>query len=215
MGADNESIEQKRKKKLREEKSKRPLLKKIFIFTEGEKTEPNYFRALIEHLNFDRKHYNIEIIGEGYNTDSLVTRAKKELEKSNIVNYIWCVFDKDSFTPKQIGRAFDLIKGKSASKISIAFSNECFELWYLLHFCYWNTGNPRCDYYPKLTDYLGEEYKKNDTGIFYKLLENLPTAIQNAVRLRNTNQKQLNNPYTDIDLMIDWLRREAAFGDKC
>lgn len=215
MGADRESIEHKRKKILRAERTKRPLLKKIFIFTEGEKTEPNYFRALIKHLDFDRTLYDIQIIGEGYNTASLVKRAQKELKKNGIINYIWCVFDKDSFSSTQVYQAFDLIKGQNASKMGAAFSNECFELWYLLHFCYWDTGNPRDDYYLKLSKYLDKDYKKNDPYMFDKLLDKLPIAVQNAVCLRENNPQPLDNPYTDIDLMIDWFKHEALFGNSC
>ncbi len=69
----------------------RAAKEKILIVCEGKNTEPSYFRqfryaaASIEKL---------EIIGEGYNTLSLVARAE-ELAKKYKGYEVWCVFDAD------------------------------------------------------------------------------------------------------------------------
>jgi len=77
----------------------------------------------------------LKILGEGMNTDSLVEYAiqlKREAEKNNNpYSWVWCVFDRDSFTSHQFNRAIKIAKN---NQIKAAYSNEAFEIWYILHF---------------------------------------------------------------------------------
>lgn len=210
MGADKESREQKEKQRRRKERKAKKLRTNIFIYTEGKKTEPLYFERFIEELNLDPEKYHVDIVGLGYNTDRIITEARSKIDEGGAVDHIWCVFDRDSFTKQNVGRAFDLSKGHPYdAKIKIAFSNECFELWYILHFEYWCTGMPRKDYENKLTGHLGAKYKKNDPDIYSKLKDKLSIACNRAMELRKShayNNKANNNPWTDVDEMINWFQ---------
>jgi RloB-like protein len=65
----------------------------------------------------------------------------------------------------------------------VAYSNECFEIWYILHFEYLNTGLPRDDYGQKLSRHLEQDYKKNDLEMHKKILDKQPSAIKLAKKL--------------------------------
>lgn len=86
------------------------------------------------------------------NTDSLVQEAidlkEKAARSGEPLNEIWCVFDRDSFPAQNFNRAFQLAKSKN---ISVAWANEAFEIWYLLHFNYYDTGLSRAEYGERLT----------------------------------------------------------------
>ncbi|MEA3451719.1 MAG: RloB family protein, partial [Bacteroidota bacterium] len=74
----------------------KPKKAKFLIICEGENTEPSYFNL------FKLSNADIEPIGEGYNTLSLVNRAigivEEKERQGRKYNQIWCVFDKDDFS---------------------------------------------------------------------------------------------------------------------
>lgn len=182
--------------KNRKNKSKKPK-DTILILCEGEKTEPNYFKG------FGLR--NITIEGIGYNTDSLVTRAKNKI---NDYDKIWCVFDRDSFSAQNFNRAFQMIANED--KIQIAYSNEAFEVWYLLHYDYINTEMTRLDLIKKLSDKLKpKKYKKNSTDMYEALLDKQSIAINNAKKLLESyginHNPENNNPSTTVHLLVEEL----------
>lgn len=185
--------------KIRKSKLKEPK-ETILILCEGQKTEPNYFQG------FGLR--NITIEGMGDNTDSLVKKAKNKI---NDYDKIWCVFDRDSFPAQNFNRALDMIKSDEyQAKIKIAYSNEAFEVWYLLHYDYINTGLTRKDLIKKLSDKLKpKKYKKNSTGMYDILLNKQSTAIHNAKQLLESYGSQHNpetdNPSTTVHLLVEEL----------
>ncbi|MBU1244853.1 RloB family protein [Myxococcota bacterium] len=159
--------------------------RRFLIVCEGEKTEPNYFKSLAALLDWDK--IDVEIDPAGMNTRSLVDRAiPRKMDRNDVgeplFDEIWVVFDKDSFKPDQFDNA---IHKAEAAGLKVAWSNEAFELWYVLHFQYRNTGMPREDYQRVLTGYLKQPYKKNDSEMYDKhgQLGNQPRAIRFAKRL--------------------------------
>lgn len=141
---------------------------RILIVCEGKKTEPNYFRAFKALL--PTHVVELDIQGEGFNTLSLVEQAQKVRSDRASGDYpfdqVWVVFDRDSFEPDDFDNA---IHKATADKIECAWSNEAFELWYILHFEYRTTGMSREEYKGKLTALLGEEYRKNATDMCRQL----------------------------------------------
>lgn len=138
------------------------------IVCEGEKTEPNYFKALVKGRNSQVLTATIE--GEGANTKSLIDIAIKRRALSPIhFDVTWAVFDKDDFV--DFNEAIEYAKSNG---VNPAWSNEAFELWYYLHFQYLDTQVGRHQYIEMLTRevrkvYPRFEYRKNDEGI-YQLL---------------------------------------------
>jgi len=198
---------QQNKYKSRNQKRKigtRKLRKRFLIVCEGTKTEPNYFEAFKKDL--PRGLVEIDIHGVGANTLTIVQEAKKTFQKSlrssNPYDEVWVVFDRDSFPADYFDNA---IYSAKANNFGCAWSNEAFELWYLLHFEYRNTGMLRAEYKSRLSRHLGEDYKKNDPGIYEKLKEFQNIAIQHAERLMKQyllKPPSLSNPGTQVHLLV-------------
>jgi len=230
MGTDNLHNFKKKGRLTREIKKIKEYKNSILIICEGEKTEPNYFKS------FPASTVKVETIGTGRNTLSLVEDAikiwKKFADDGSFYERLWCVFDKDDFPAKNYNQAFETVGnaqknlnksyGKKTGRkilINIAYSNNAFELWYLLHYIYFDTEISRSDYITKLKSLLGKEYKKNDPEI-YKILNILGTtsnwnqgqlfAIHNAKKQRKNmpqEQWQNQNPSTTVDLLVEELNQ--------
>ncbi|MBQ2303856.1 MAG: RloB domain-containing protein [Bacteroidales bacterium] len=192
---------------------------RFFIACEGEKTEVNYFKSLINTMSHVIELDKGYIQGFGMSEKALLDKAdkiKKELERNNNFEFdsAWIVFDKDNFKSDLFNAAINESKNKDFKS---AWTNEAFELWYLLHFNYVNTGMSRDQYGKKLTEIIkvkgekGFKYKKNDEHI-YRLLQkhgNEGQAIRYAQKLRQEfyNQKYADhNPCTWVDELVKEIK---------
>jgi hypothetical protein len=183
----------------------RPL-RRILILCEDTKSSVRY----LEKFPHDPDVVKIECRGTGKNTDSLMeeaVRRKEEAEKQqNPCEAIWVVFDKDAFSAAQFGRAFDL--AGEHSSINACWSNECFELWYLLHFGLRETAIGRKDIFREISKKLGKKYDKSDPDIFEALKPRLPDAMKHAATLfaRNASSKRRHaNPSTRVHQLVRML----------
>ena len=141
-------------------------------------------------------------------TTRLLKKAKSIRSGTQIpFDRCWLVFDKDDF--KDFNKA---IREATDAGFAVAWSNESFELWYLLHFRYQNTAIPR----DRCTTALEAEIQKHEPDFKYgkgsspmhSILAkhgNQEQAIKNAERLRNTYQDTVyssHNPCTHVDRLI-------------
>ncbi|MCP4107279.1 MAG: RloB domain-containing protein [Desulfobacteraceae bacterium] len=157
----------------------------------------------------DPEKLEIIIVGKGQNTDSLVEEAiklKEEAKRENKpYNQVWCVFDRDSFPSQNFNRAIQLARSK---KIRCAYSNEAFEIWYLLHFEYFINAMSRTQYQDKLEPLLGHKYKKNSKTMYTELLDKQQNAIRNSKKLlleyEHDNPAE-NNPSTKVFKLVEEL----------
>lgn len=76
------------------------------------------------------------------------------------------MLDRDSFPADHFDNA---IAKAEANGINAAWSNEAFELWFLLHFEDRKTAMIRTEYQAKLSACLGVRYEKNDPATFERL----------------------------------------------
>jgi hypothetical protein len=126
---------------------------------------------------------------------------------------LWIVFDKDSFSDQSFNSAIQTCIANSPG-VDCAWTNEAFELWYLLHFHYYNTGISRKQYQDLIEDNFRKKglkdyvYKKNSTEM-YSLLETYASrenAIKNAVNLEKLYVGQQNysvqNPCTMVYKLV-------------
>jgi hypothetical protein len=125
---------------------------------------------------------------------------------------IWCVFDRDKDRKKPTDKqSFNAaIQRAENNNIKIAYSNDAFELWYLLHFYYYNTAISRQDYQKMLTKLLGYEYQKNSETIYDELKDKQVDAIKNAKRLLekyNPPNPEGDNPSTTVYLLVETLNK--------
>lgn len=136
----------------------------FIIFCEDSVCETSYFRSFI-----DLPYVNVGVIGgqkAGFeNVINAIAYCKAnelfssdETIDSNSGLSVWCVFDRDieetEDTKKDI--SFDeSIKTAASHNVKVAWSNDCFELWVLLHFTEIDKNfTGRNDYYDFLTNYF-------------------------------------------------------------
>lgn len=183
----------------------RDKLPSILIVCEGEKTEPNYFAG------FRVPSVNLIVVPAASVHISVVRRALKEYEKDSDFEEVWCVFDRDKNIrnkkdAEQFNKALTLAKENG---FNVAYSNDAFELWYLLHFIYFDSQILRSDYIKKLQSYLDGGYRKNDPDIFTKLEDNMDEAIKRAKRLM-TEHDGVNpvdaDPSTTVFMLVERLK---------
>lgn len=113
---------------------------RIIIFCNGSVAEPQYFQSFKEFLKIPHR---IKIIYRNTGSDSpwrLIERAIEEKGKDS-ENEIWCVFDVDRYLTDNASKMKFAIKRANENEILLAWSNVCFELWYLLHFIHFNQKN--------------------------------------------------------------------------
>lgn len=176
---------------------------RFLIVCEGKRTEPNYFEC------FRAPGLIVEPIGIGCNTLSLVREALK-LRTKDRYDQVWCVFDRDENPAEQFNAALELAR---RNDVRVAYSNQAFELWYLLHFQYLDTSISRQDYVRRLERLLGHKYEKNSEEIYVELLSHRGEALQNAQRLLETYQPVRpadDDPSTTVHLLVEQLLRYAG-----
>ena len=203
-----------KERKLRVDKKRRGDLRSqhlnYLIVCEGEKTEPNYFKAIVETRN--SSVISVDLEGIGSSTVKLVKEAIRLRDKDkNKYDRVWAVFDKDDF--HDFNKAIELA---NQNNIKTAWSNEAFELWYVLHFQYLDTAISRKRYIEIINRYFRAfiptfKYEKNSTD-FYHILKkycNEDQAISNAKRLVS-NYTDYNfsshHPCTMVYNLIEELR---------
>jgi len=193
--------EQLRKKRKSEPSFERatPVLSEkptILIVCEGENTEPSYFNQ------FRLSSATVKPVGEGYNTISLVNRAI-QLASEKSYEQVWCVFDKDDFSDNDFNNAIVMA---TANNFKLAYSNQAFEYWLILHFNdHQGGGMHRDDYDDKINQlikpykvvYDGKKSKLIDED-FFELLDGFDEKtdekrVDLAIKRAERNYKQNNH----------------------
>ena len=183
---------------LRRQTKTRETRKRFLIVCEGEKTEVNYFKAFTVP-----KKIEVMVKGEGKNSLSLVNKAIQiidNLKQDDSFDQIWCVFDKDNCSKEQFNQAEGLAKEQN---IKIAYSNEAFEIWFILHFQYLDIATSRSEYLKILTNQMKkhgllneqEQYEKNREDMYEKLKPYQRTAITNAAKLIQDRDEAKKHPF--------------------
>jgi hypothetical protein len=210
---------QKRFAKQAERSKPREVVTYFLIVCEGEKTEPNYFKSFPKKVG--KFVYDISFEGGGISTLKVVEKAIELRDKSKQkYDRVWAVFDRDSFEANSFNSA--ILKAK-ANDIKCAWSNEAFELWYLLHFHNRVTAMKRDEYKKAIEEAVNEKlgkkkkkfkYQKNDKEM-YSLLGKVGSqdaAIKWAKELANgiTGKQFANyNPQTMVFKLVEELNGQS------
>ncbi len=191
--------------------------RRVLILCEDEKSSRLYLKA----FPYDPRRVEVRTEGTGHNTDSLVElamRLKRDADRAGRpYNRVYCVFDRDSFPAQNFNRAFQLARNNAIYPIWV---NEAFELWYLLHFDYINTGIGRAQYKGMLDqpNRLNGSYQKNDDTIYARLKEHQPKAFKFARKLakhwidQGGCNPEVCNPSTNVDDLVAFLNQLAELG---
>lgn len=200
----------------------------LLIICEDENTEKYYFDSFAKL--FPNETMFVKTVGTGLDPQGVAEKAlteKKTLEisSSKEIDFVWLVFDKDDASLNQtrinrFDRAFEIAK---ENNFKIAWSNEVFELWLLLHFININPNIqlPRSTIYTLLESTIKANqlfntfsYKHGDELVIDIVFQigNEEDAINRAKQLEVfhiSNVPINSNPCTKIHNLIielrDWI----------
>lgn len=235
---------------LKPKKSPNKKIEKVLIVTEDTKSSLNYLKDKIRNLGLsfkcsvsgiDGKETEEVVItaGKGATPDQVVQTAvqiKEEQDKiaKRLKSYsytrIFCVMDVDDHIT--LGNALERLRQLNhQDELFIPIvSNECFELWYVLHYRY-TTGalfrdtTPQAKQNPdkNLSKIIEKEagiddYDKGNTPMYSKLKSLESTAIENAEKLETFHKNNqtigqygvYNNPSTNVHHLICFLNSLAG-----
>ena len=171
--------------------------KTILIVCEGQ-TEEWYF-SKFPVISLSVKCVNLQ----GQSKMSLVKATQEILEEEGFTfDEVWCVFDMDVNTNRDF-TLFDksIAKAKSLG-YNVAYSNDCFELWLLLHYKDIQSTQNREYYYEQLGKCFKMNYVKNGKKIdfckkLYTLLQedDNSSEAQAIVRAEKLYLRQKHLPY--------------------
>ena len=156
----------------------REVKESFLIVCEGEKTEPDYFKA------FRMTAATVQAVGEAMNTMTLVNKAisirEADKAKKRFYDQCWVVFDKDDFPAKDFNQA---ILYAEKNGFQVAHSNQAFEYWFLLHFNLYQGPIHRSQYKDMLEKLIGMPYNKTEGSgavMYNLLLTRQEQAIKNS-----------------------------------
>jgi hypothetical protein len=162
--------------------------KRFLIVCEGAVTEVRYFEAFPVS-----REVHVVVRGEGKNTTSLVAAAAEHADRaSDPFDEVWVVYDHDDFGAQRFNQAEKDIRdlhGHRPEAWHAAWSNQAFEVWYVLHFHFFDGELHRHLVQAKLGELLRTHcgraagYAKNDPRMYELLLAYQPQAIRHAQRL--------------------------------
>lgn len=198
---------------LKRKRAKRAPYDMVLIICEGEKTEPNYFKALIDDLQLNTANIKILKNTAGSAPRTIVDSALEEYKKEKGYNRVYCVFDKDRHDSYY--EALDMIRRARMAKghtILATTSVPCFEFWLLLHFIYttksYDTGpGSICkNVISELKAHL-PGYAKGDVDTYKETKDRMPTAIKNAKKVaRYCETAETDMPSTEMYEMVEYLQ---------
>ena len=171
----------------------------FLIVCEGEKTEPLYFNSF-PRKNTKKEIIEIECKDSGGKTSAMqvVNKAIELKNKSNNkYDSIWAVFDKDQNAPETFHKAIEKAENEN---IKIAWSNEAFEIWYILHFQYLESSISRSQYKNIIEKVITEKsntkfrYTKS-TKNMYELITSLGDQSKAILYAKKMEKKHENTPY--------------------
>lgn len=184
------------------------------IATEGIATEVNYFEGIKSEINKKYKDrmkvqkISLKVKGIGKGTVSLVEEVVKRRSLGNY-SEVWVVFDKDEFQDFD-----DAIRLAKKEGLKVAWTNESFELWILLHFQNLDVPLPRDQYNQKLNKHFKKlkynhgEYDKNIENIFELTKDKILIAIERSEELLSEHkynkiyEYSKMNPATTVQELI-------------
>lgn len=194
-------------------RKRRPI---IYIICEGKETETKYFKhfrsrnCLVDIVPISSKHKAAE---------HLVKHAKSLISQSDYYpkdgDQLWCVFDCDDNTNAELNNAAAYAEKQG---YKIAYSNPCFEYWYLLHFVKQNSymngadevlrqlqSNGRLTKYEKSLDVFADLLPRQSEAIL-RAKERLEHLYKNNVVILSRD----SNPVTTVHKLVEYLNSQQG-----
>ena len=148
-----------------------------------------------------------------------IVRWKKNKIHKEDNDQVWCIFDVDDFYKNDKDGFLKAIDSAKKNDIKIAYVNECFELWILLHFEIptfpIKRGNDLKKRIQKIFKKRGLGSFKKNQKVFQILLPFQSEAVKNAKKILPHYEKinwkyflsKNGNPSTSIHFLIEEINK--------
>lgn len=202
----------------------------FLIVCEDGNTEPSYFGTFQKDIPANTIY--LRTVGTGRSSKGVVEQAIVERQKladeaNKSVDEVWAVFDKDDAekVPANAARFAEAFAIAKREKIDVAYSNEVFELWLLLHLADVNAAHPmpRSTIYASLeaaiqsqASYRSFLYEHGKLEVLHAVgvLGNEAQAVVRAERLLLSQKGKAPidaNPSTTVHVLVKRLRDFIAW----
>ncbi|WP_339132538.1 MAG: RloB family protein [Candidatus Electrothrix sp. GW3-4] len=195
---------------------------RVLIVCEGKKTEPDYFKAVIDDLQLNTANIRIAENTAGSSPRNVVELALEEYakdkrEKGEPYDRVYCVFDKDQHPTYQ--ETLDVVrrereKKKRGCPIYAITSVPCFEFWLLLHFTYTTKnfsvkgGSICASVMADLKKYMPSYEKGGIKNIYHVIRKDISGAITHAKRAeRHCESGGTDMPSTQVYALVEYLQQ--------
>lgn len=194
----------------------KPLLPKLHIFCEGNKTEPLYIRNYIMTLGLSSDVFRrVSIEKTKKNTPKeLVLEAKKMMAAAPKGDIFWVVYDREA--KQKYADSLHQVAYQMANdnNINVAITNVCFEFWLLIHFGSTTAQYSCCDDVKQSLKAKLAVYEKNCVNLIEKISEsggsvdaariNAPKINSSVLASSGSEDKPYQlNPYSDFYKLLD------------
>lgn len=183
----------------------------IRVLTEGRVTEPDYLRRWARR---NRGLVRVDFFDAGKTPEVLVRQARDCVRQQNPrsrradpdFDEIWCVFDTDEH--RHLSQAVDDAR---QSRVEVAVSNPCFELWLVLHVQEQTAHIHRHDVQDLASEHGLCDGKKIAEKAWTRLVDDFETAKRRARELDERHvgngSPPRSNPSTGMWRLVDRLNK--------
>lgn len=192
------------------------------ILCEGEKTEPNYFKEIKNRKGqkYRGEKISVEIEHTKKGRLELLDLAQEKVKKSKIkYSHVWLVYDKDDFGKDDFDNTVFKItelNKNSDTEYHALWSNECIEVWFLLHFIDLKVDPTRKYYIKKLNEnfkknHIKGKYIKNDPQIYNKLEPFQDVAIKHAEKIIEENKEKAPSSISPATTVYEIIKKLGVY----
>lgn len=146
-----------------------PQTEYYLIVTDTQQTEKNYLEGLKRSLP-EKAQRRIQIKFKTADTPDLIDSCLTESQRNPQFRNCWIVLDRD-----EVSKFDEIIYKAKESRISVAWSNPCLEIWFHAYFGEMpdSATSHECiqSFSNTFSHKTGTRYKKNDSDIYRKLIE--------------------------------------------
>lgn len=190
----------------------------VTVFCEGKNSEPSYLREFARDKGGGV--VSVQPVGGAGVPMTLVEAAKaakarhaRTTRKNSFAkkDSFWVAFDCDEHP--EVAHAVAIA---SDAKVRIAYSNPCFEIWLLAHVEGAVVDAPltRHEAQEKLQEKVGSYCAAGSkTASYEEIRGGYERACEAAAKMRQRREEEgdrLGNPYTDFDVLTEFIRRGAS-----
>lgn len=199
-------------------KNELPCRKRYLICSEG-KTESIYFGRY--------KSSTGPIVVALDKSDHKVSLVKKVIEEKNKrikegefdvnIDEVWVVLDRDAQPLNKLDKAYfnDTLTLAASHDISVAYSNDAFELWYLLHYQDLQSATHRNQLLKMLAKHTNGKHIKPYENLYKEIRSCRPMAIKRAKNLLELGiPPERANPSTTVHLLVEKLINESGYREE-